>query len=209
MKRSAGLAGCGGLLALTACCLYLYAAPQQTSPTPPQAASTSKNQPDVRAVLDKYCVACHNAKLKTAGLALDTIDPSHPETHAETWEKVARKLRTAEMPPPGLPRPDRVTYTQTASALETSIDATAAAKPNPGRVAVHRLNRVEYAAAIHDLLGLDIDARELLPAADSDQEGFDNVASVLTVSPLLLENYLSAAHLLSRLAVNDSTIDPV
>ena len=87
--------------------------------------------------------------------------------------------------------------------------AAAAAKPNPGRVAVHRLNRAEYAAAIRDLLGMEIDARNLLSADEADQEGFDNIASVLSVSPLLLENYLSAARTISRLAVNDPTLNTV
>ena len=118
-------------------------------------------------------------------------------------EKVARKFRTGEMPPPGLPRPDSSTYSAIAVQLETALDAAAAAKPNPGRVAVHRLNRNEYATAIRDLLGIELDGHALLPADDSDQEGFDNVASVLSMSPLLLENYLAAARKLSRLAIND------
>jgi hypothetical protein len=93
--------------------------------------------------------------------------------------------------------------------LEGALDTAWAAKPNPGRVVVHRLNRSEYTAAVRDLLGLEVDGRALLAADDADQEGFDNVASVLSVSPLLLENYLSAARTLSRLAVNDLTIVPV
>src|SRR5262245_33335762 len=108
-----------------------------------------------RAVIDKYCIGCHNKKLKTAGLALDTLDLSHPGDHAQEWEKVVRKFRTGEMPPPGIPRPGSATYTAMAVRLETALDAAAAAKPNPGRVAVHRLNRNEYANAIRDLLGIE------------------------------------------------------
>jgi hypothetical protein len=117
-----------------------------------------------RAVIDKYCITCHNAKLKTAGLQLDTADIEHVDVeqigqHADLWEKVARKLRTGEMPPAGLPRPDKATYAGVATELEAGLDAAALAKPNPGRVAVHRLNRAEYTAAVRDLLALDIDGK--------------------------------------------------
>lgn len=188
---------CGaGLILLAAGALFLHA-------------QVPKPQPQARAVIDQYCITCHNAKLKTAGLELDTLDVTHPGEHAQAWEKVARKLRTAEMPPAGLPRPDPATYRAVVAQLEGALDAAWAAKPNPGRVVVHRLNRSEYTAAIRDLLGLEINSRELLAGDDADQEGFDNVASVLSVSPLLLENYLSAARTVSRLAVNDPTIVPV
>jgi len=160
-------------------------------------------------VLDKYCVTCHNTRLKTAGLLLDTLDTARVADHAEQWEKVVTKLRTGEMPPPGRPRPDAETYRAVASALEDALDAAAAAKPHPGRVPVHRLNRTEYTNAVRDLLGLEVDARALLSADEADQEGFDNVASVLSVSPALLENYLSAARALSRLAVGDPALHPV
>ena len=172
-------------------------------------AQVPKPQPEARAVINQYCTTCHNAKLKTAGLELDALDARRPGEHAEQWEKVARKLRTAEMPPAGMPRPDPATYRAVVEQLEGALDAAWAAKPNPGRVVVHRLNRSEYTAAIRDLLGLEVNGRELLAADDADQEGFDNVASVLSVSPLLLENYLSAARTVSRLAVNDPTIVPV
>jgi hypothetical protein len=107
------------------------------------------------------------------------------------------------MPPPGRPRPDAAAYSAASAAIESRLDAAAEANPNPGRVAVHRLNRAEYTAAIRDLLGLEVDGKALLSADEADQEGFDNVASVLSVSPLLLENYLSAARTISRLAVGD------
>jgi hypothetical protein len=162
-----------------------------------------------RAVLDQYCVTCHNARLKTAGLQLDQMDPARVGDASEAWEKVARKLHTREMPPPGRPRPDGPTYAATAAALEAALDAASAARPNPGRVPVHRLNRTEYANAIRDLLALEIDGRSLLLADEPDHQGFDNVASVLSVSPALLESYLSAASTVSRLAIGDPTINPV
>jgi hypothetical protein len=165
-------------------------------------------KPSARAVIDKYCVTCHNAKLKTAGLQLDTADVSHVGERADLWERVARKLRTGEMPPAGLPRPDKATYARIATELETGLDSAALARPNPGRVPVHRLNRAEYTAAVRDLLALDVDGKALLSADDANQEGFDNVASVLSVSPVLLENYLSAARRVSRLAVGDLTLSP-
>jgi mono/diheme cytochrome c family protein len=176
-------------------------------PVPCLQAQTAQSSP--RAVLDKYCVTCHNERLKTAGLMLDRVDADHPGSNAQTFEKVLRKVRSHEMPPPGMPRPDEATYTAVTAQLEKMLDAAAAANPNPGRVAVHRLNRTEYTNAIRDLLGLQMDGKSLLSADEADQEGFDNVASVLSVSPVLLEGYLAAARTISRLAVDDPTINPV
>src|SRR5262245_15618510 len=160
-------------------------------------------------VFSQYCIGCHNSRLKTAGLQLDSLDIDHVADNAQQWEKVITKLRTGEMPPPGRPRPDPETYRAVASALERELDAAAAATPHPGRVPVHRLNRSEYTNAIRDLLGLEVDGRALLSSDEADQEGFDNVASVLSVSPALLENYLSAARAISRLAVGDPSRHPV
>ncbi len=171
--------------------------------------AVAADQPAPAAVLAKYCVSCHNEKRKTAGLMIDKLDLQNVGRDAEVWEKVARKFRTHEMPPPGVPRPDKATYAALTAHLENALDAAAAARPNPGRVPVHRLNRTEYANAIRDLLGLEIDGRSILSADDADQEGFDNVASVLTVSPALLENYLSAARMISRLAVGDTSRKPL
>ena len=197
-----------GALAVAGSYLHLQAARPQAAPPAPVTSAVPIAVP-ANAVLNKYCAGCHNSKLKTAGLALDTLDVTNVAAHAAVWEKIASKLRTEEMPPPGRPRPDHATYAQVVTQLESALDATAAANPNPGRVAVHRLNRSEYAAAIRDLLGLDIDVRALLSSDEADQEGFDNVASVLSVSPALLENYLSAARTISRLAVGDTTLNPV
>jgi hypothetical protein len=156
-----------------------------------------------RALLDKYCVTCHNQKLKTAGLMLDQADLGRIGEHAELWEKAVRKLRAGMMPPLGLPRPEAAAMDQAAAYLENEIDR-AAAKPHLAGPAVHRVNRTEYANAIRDLLALDIDAAAYLPADDASY-GFDNVASGLGVSPALVEGYVSAAAKISRLALGHET----
>jgi mono/diheme cytochrome c family protein len=161
-----------------------------------------------RAVLNRYCVTCHNETLKTAGLLIDKLDIENPSAQTEVWEKVIRKLRSEAMPPVGLPRPDKATYTALAEYLETSIDQSAAAKPNPGRPALRRLNRAEYVNAIRDLLHLEIEGAALLPA-DESTAGFDNVAEGLTVSPVLMERYVSAAGKVGRMAVGDRSASAV
>ena len=134
-----------------------------------------------RAVLDRYCVSCHNERLRTAGLALDTANIEQVAASAEVWEKVATKLRTGGMPPLGRPRPDPQTYEMFASWLETQLDRGYAARPDPGRTETfHRLNRAEYRNAIRDLLALDVEVGALLPGDDIDEHGFDNMADVLT-----------------------------
>jgi len=160
-----------------------------------------------RAALDRFCVTCHNTRLRTAGLQLDAADVDHPERNAATWEKVLHKLQTRDMPPAGVPRPDHATYEALARHLETALNEAADARPNPGRPAVYRLSRFQYANAVRDLIALDIDAVSLLPADDSGY-GFDNIGDVLTVSPVLVERYLSAAARISRLAVGDPTLRP-
>jgi cytochrome c5 len=158
-----------------------------------------------RALLDQYCVTCHNERLKTAGLMLDKMDLDRVAEGAETWEKVIRKLRGGMMPPTGRPRPANDDTHKFVSWLESSLDRAGLAKPNPGRATIHRLNRTEYGNAIRDLLSLEIDVTELLPA-DDESNGFDNIADVLKLSPSLLEQYLSASRKISSLAVgNPST----
>jgi hypothetical protein len=159
-------------------------------------------------VIQKHCVSCHNARLRTAGLDLSSLDPARVAGAEPTWEKVVLKLRAGSMPPPGRPRPTPADATSFVTLLENALDRESAARPDPGRrLPLHRLNRAEYTNAIRDLLDLQIDGRELLPTDDTDH-GFDSMAGVLTVSPVLLERYLSAAHLISRLAVGDSTVGP-
>jgi mono/diheme cytochrome c family protein len=171
------------------------------------AASTRASQPATGAqgTIDRYCVTCHNARVKTGGVALDALPVDSAAREPQTWEKVIRKVRTGMMPPAGAPRPDRATLDSLAATVETTIDRAAATAPNPGAPALHRLNRTEYGNAVRDLLDLPIDAAALLPGDDSS-EGFDNQASVLSVSPALMQAYVTAAAKISRLAVGDPTI---
>jgi mono/diheme cytochrome c family protein len=164
-------------------------------------ATATSSSADARALFDKYCVGCHNQKLHTAGLALDTLGATRPEASAEVWEKVIAKLRAGSMPPPGMPRPDAATYHAIAASLENEIDRAWEANPNPGRVsAVHRLNRAEYNNAIRDLFHLDIDVKPLLPGDETADGSFDNFADSLSISTAHLERYMSVARQVTRLA---------
>jgi len=159
-------------------------------------------------LVTKYCVACHNQKLKTVGLALDKLDVQHVSNSAEAWEKVVIKLRSRSMPPTGIRRPDNATYDAVAAWLETELDRASAAHVNPGRAAdLHRLNRTEYANAVRDLIGIEINAPAMLPP-DEQAYGFDTNADALLMQPALLSRYLSAAAKFSRLAIGDPTIPP-
>ena len=161
-----------------------------------------------RALLDQYCVSCHNERLLLRGtvpVAFDGLDVDNVESHVAIWEDVVRKLRADTMPPPGRPRPDVETRTRFISGLETVLDQAGAAVPNPGRPVIHRLNRAEYVNVVRDLLGIEIDGRSLLPGDNADVHGFDNNAEVLSVSPVLVERYLSAARTISRLVVGRDT----
>ena len=171
----------------------------------PAAAQQPAADGSSKALFDRYCITCHNQRLKTSGLSLDTVDPANLAEHTEIWEKVVRKLRAGTMPPIGRPRPEKPAVAALISSLETGLDRAAAERPNPGRAPLHRLNRTEYANAIRDLLALDVDVRALLPADDTDEHGFDNVAEVLTVSPALMERYLFAARKIGRLALGYPT----
>jgi len=182
--------------------LALVSRPQSTPQAQPQQAVKSP-APDVatqRALVDKYCVTCHNTKVNTANLQLDKLDLAHLGDHAEIGEKVVRKLRAGMMPPSGLARPDAATMDSLVRWMESQLDRSAAAYlPPPG---LHRLNRTEYANAIRDLLAVEVDATKFLPPDDSTR-GFDNIAGALTMSPALMEAYLSAAGKISRLAIGD------
>jgi len=152
-----------------------------------------------------YCDTCHFGPKARAKLNLESLDLSNLGNNGETWEKILRKLRNREMPPVGMPRPTEVTYQALVSAIESERDRVAQVRPNPGRPTLHRLNRTEYANAVRDLLGLEIDVSEMLPADDIGY-GFDNIGDVLQVSPVLLERYLSTARKVSRTAVGDMTL---
>jgi mono/diheme cytochrome c family protein len=176
-----------------------------------QAQSDAAPTADLERTVTQYCAGCHNQRVQSAatasGVVLDGVDLSAVATHGEMWEKVVRKLRAGAMPPAGMPRPNAAAHDALVSFLEDSLDRAAASHPDPGRQAPHRLNRAEYANAIRDLLALELDAAGLLPPDDS-ADGFDNNADVLSVSPVLLERYLSAAATISALAVGDPKIIP-
>jgi mono/diheme cytochrome c family protein len=182
-----------------------------TAPAAAAQASSRPAKPLVTAaahrdVLKRYCVTCHNQRLKTAGLLLDSLDITDVGQAADSWEKVLRKVRASSMPPAGSPRPDLATYKSLASWLEHELDRAALAHPNAGRAPVyHRLNRTEYQNAIRDILGLDLDVAAFIPGDDA-AFGFDNIGEMLTVSPDLLDGYLSAANKISRLAVGDTAL---
>jgi cytochrome c551/c552 len=166
-------------------------------PAPATASATAEQQ---KAVIDRYCVTCHSARVKTANLSLQDVDYTRVGEHAELWEKVVRKLRAGVMPPPDVPRPPLAEYEGLRDWLEAEIDRSAAARVHPGSVVLHRLNRTEYANAIRDLLDLRIDVTTLLPPDDA-AHGFDNIAGSLTISPTLLESYTTAAARVARMAV--------
>ena len=178
-------------------------APQSAPPRPASAAETVD-----RSAVDKYCVTCHNQRLKTGGLTLDTPDLGNVAAHPDVWEKVIRKVEAGMMPPAGVPRPDAAARKALVANLEGVLDRAAKASPSPGRPLVHRLNRAEYANAMRDLLAVDLDVSALLPPDDSSA-GFDNNADVLGLSPVLLESYLTAAERISALAVGDLKTPPM
>src|SRR5262245_37098614 len=163
-----------------------------------------------RALLDQYCVACHNDGQHQRGLvpmSLQGVDMGDVGAHAELWEKVVRKVRGGMMPPPGARRPDGAARAAWINWLETELDRAAATHPPAGRpMTAHRLNRVEYKHAVRDLIGLDVDIEALLPPDDADAEGFDNNSDVLSVSPTLMERYLTAARRISQLAIGDAMV---
>jgi hypothetical protein len=157
-----------------------------------------------RQVMDQYCVTCHNSRAKAGGLAFDAVDLTNVGPHAEVLEKAVRRVRAGLMPPAGARRPDDATLASLAEGLEASLDRAAGA-PNLAPPGLHRLNRTEYANAIRELLGVDIDPAAYLPVDDSTS-GFDNVAAGLTISPALVEGYMSAAAKISRLALGRATL---
>ena len=203
--------------ALVAACLILVAsvivraqggtpapAPAAAAQAPAQAAAAAAAPASFQPVVDQYCVTCHNDRLRTGGLSLQAVSLTDVAAHAETWEKVIRKLRGNMMPPAGLPRPEPAVLSAFVDRLEQQLDDVAARTPDPGRILLHRFNRAEYGNAIRDLLALDVDAATLLPPDDSSF-GFDNIADILGMSPLLMERYISAAEKISALAVGDIT----
>lgn len=170
--------------------------------------STSPHTPvEIQKTITRYCFACHNDKLKTAGVSLAQVKADDIPGGAETWEKVLRKMRSGEMPPLGLPHPDVATNASVVEFLETGLNSRAKEHPNPGSPVIHRLNRAEYVNAIRDLLNFEIENTSTLPADDSGY-GFDNIGEVLSVSPLHMEKYLKTARRVSASAVGTAKPKP-
>src|ERR1043166_1836667 len=191
MKKIAGIAAGFSLLGLT-----VAARPQA-----PAAQTAGPGDPD-SALVKQYCAGCHSERGKAGGLSLASFDASAAVEHAPTVEKMIRKLRAGMMPPPGARRPDPAALHALADTLEARIDRAAAVKPAPGWRPFQRLNRVEYARAVKDLLALDVDTEALLPP-DTISQSFDNVADVQAFSPTLIDGYLRAASRVAALAVGD------
>ena len=184
------------------------AAPAHAAGQSPAPAAANATPAPSRALLDRYCVSCHNERLRTAGLLLDQVDLERVGAHAETLELVVRKLRAGQMPPAGRPRPERPAVETFTAALESALDRVAAGDPNPGHVASRRMNRVEYVNAIRDLLALEVNGAELLPS-DMAGLGFDNNADVLSMTPALMARYTAAATKISRAAVGGPDNRPI
>jgi mono/diheme cytochrome c family protein len=204
-KRFALMLACGSMVLVATISATLAADQSSTQTSPPRGSTPAAAQTPPRELVTTYCVTCHNERLKTANLMLDRVDADEVSNSAEEWEKVIVKLRSRAMPPPGVRRPDNATYDSVATWLETALDRAAAIHPNPGRPGeLHRLNRTEYGNAVRDLLGLEIDAKAMLPA-DEQAHGFSTNADALSMQPALLDRYLSAAAKIARLAVGDAS----
>jgi len=184
------------VLLVSSCCLQA-----QVSNAKSSVSSAPDNAKDYRTLLNRYCVVCHNEKAQIGGLALDKIDLTQVPEHSDIWEKVDRKLRSEMMPPQGMPRPSATQVSGFVDWLEATLDHEASARPNPGPSAIRRMTRTEYGNAIHDLLDLNVDAESMLPGEGYSNEGFDNDAAALGISPALMERYVSAAWKTSALAV--------
>jgi mono/diheme cytochrome c family protein len=175
------------------------AAPTRVNQTAGIAAATTP-----RAFVEQHCLTCHNDRARAAGLSL-TAAPADVTADAALWEKVLHKVRSGQMPPAGRPRPDAAVSRAVVRTIADTLDRHAALHPQPARVGAHRLNRTEYANAVRDVLALDVDASALLLPDEAD-DGFDNIAASLALSPAHLERYLAAAKQISRLAVGDRTL---
>ncbi len=180
----------------------LGAAQQNTGIAP------AADSPSFQPVINQYCVGCHNDALRTAGLSLETVDVNQVGAGAEIWEKVLHKLRVRTMPPSGIPRPDPAIYDAFVDYLGSALDEHATADPRPGRPSLRRMNRTEYMNAVRDLLAVEINDDTILPSDDT-MFGFDNIGDVLTLSPLLAEQYISAARKVRRMALGEPEMQPV
>ncbi len=201
IRRTDTLPKLAKLVALLSFCCTLGVLSQGAVSDPPASAASA------HALVTQYCTMCHSDQLKTAGLSLESLHPEQVGPDARIWEKVLRKLKSGEMPPPKLPRPSPAAVSAFTGWLESELDHYAAEHPNPGHPTIHRLNRSEYGNAIRDLLALDIQIASKLPADDTGY-GFDNIGDVLSLSPMLIDRYMSVSRLVSHLAVGDTVLKP-
>ena len=204
---SIGIIVAGGMVFAGATFLRVAVPAENSASAAPPAQRATFDQHSAWQTWKLYCDTCHFGPKARAGVNLESLDLANLDSNGALWEKVLRKLRNREMPPPGVPRPDAATYETLVKAIEYERDRVADVRPTPGRPTLHRLNRAEYANAIRDLLALDVDVSEMLPSDDAGY-GFDNIGDVLTVSPSLLERYLMAAGKISRQAVGDVAMQP-
>jgi mono/diheme cytochrome c family protein len=189
---------------LCACALLILIAFQPSWQAKAKAQTPAANGPDQhRAMLSTYCFTCHNSRVKVGGLALDNLNLQTPEENAQIWEKAVRKLRGRLMPPPGNRQPQQEEIDSFVSWMENTLDSRATG-PKAGYVPIQRLNRTEYAASVKALVGVDVNAKDVLPQ-DIQVGGFDNVATVLSVSPAFLDQYITAARQIAKLAVGNPT----
>jgi mono/diheme cytochrome c family protein len=211
--RIAAVAGLGALGVLGVVGSMAVAAQSDAGPVaPPPAAGSPPGanagpHGDRQAMLTQYCGGCHNDRLKTAGFTLASVDANDVGGNIVAWEKVLRRVSLGEMPPKGMRRPTGAELSGFTGWLETSLDRLGAEHPDPGRAILRRLNRAEYSNAVRDLLDIDVDLSTELPADDSGY-GFDNIAAVLSVSPTLLDRYVSVGGKVSRLALGQSSSSP-
>ena len=224
MIRRSGLA-VGALALMGVCAFALSSANADTTPAmAPTPASVTSASPagtvspsaadpatlaaltpaDHKGMMMRYCTGCHNDKLKTAGMSVVPLDPNNLTANLDTWEKILRRVSLGEMPLRGAPRPPKERLVAFTSWLETSLDALGKAHPNPGRATVRRMNRTEYANAVRDVLGFEVNMTGELPADDTGY-GFDNIADILTVSPTLMDRYINVAGKISRLATGQAS----
>jgi mono/diheme cytochrome c family protein len=180
----------------------LAQSPSTPKPIAPVAAHAPAAVDTENALIRQYCTTCHSDRMKTGGLTLASYDAAHPEQAPGVSEKIIRKLRAGMMPPAGVKRPEESALKSLAAALEARIDRAAALNPDPGHRPFQRLNRAEYARAVRDLLGLDVDVAAFLPP-DTIAHSFDNISDEQSFSPALMEGYLRAASQISRLAIGD------
>src|SRR5690349_20128947 len=196
-----------GVLALTGAASFQFSAtaePAQVAANAPATApvvidASPLTTSDRKHMLMQYCTACHNDKLKTAGMSVVPLDADNLQANQATWEKFLRRLSLGEMPPRGMQRPPKEQIADFTGWLSTSLDKLGAAHPDPGRATLRRMNRAEYANAVRDLLALDVDVSKSLPVDDTGY-GFDNIADILTVSPTLMDRYVNTAGKVARMA---------